>query len=85
VEHGLYIANADGTAIRKLADCPFSTDLGWSVDGELMAFRADCWLALRDDKPHDRVGQGEDGQGYLSLDRVNARRGTLRALLPNAV
>jgi hypothetical protein len=56
VEHGLYIANADGTAIRKLADYSFSTDLGWSLDGELMAFRADRWLALGDGKPHDRVG-----------------------------
>ena len=70
VEHGLCIANADGTGIRKLADCPFFTDLGWSLDGELMAFRADCQLSLGDDKPHDRVGQGEDGQGYLSLGRT---------------
>jgi len=60
-KHGLYIANADGTGIRKPADHSFSTYRGWSLDGEWIAFRADCRLSLNDDKPHDGVGQGEDG------------------------
>ena len=85
VEHGLCIANADGTGIRKLADSRFPRTLAGLRMGSLIAFRADCQLSLGDDKPRDRVGQGEDGQAYLSFDRVNARRGALRALLPNAV
>lgn len=49
-EHGLYIVNADGTEIRKLVDYSSSTGLGWSADGEWIAFRtAGDWQVIKAD------------------------------------
>jgi hypothetical protein len=69
-EHGLYIVNADGTEIRKLADYSFSTGFGWSPDGEWISFRgAEGWQVVKadgtqlQDVPKSAASGGTSGQG----------------------